>query len=126
MGLLAFIPGVGPLLALGSSLIGIVTRCIPCMVVIGLVVAWVAGDIHGHRKSDAACHAADIAIQLKAKERDAAILADTVKFKDQQMTVLQSQSDDLKARLDEYEKSPKVACPLGVDRAGRLRNILSR
>lgn len=124
---LAAIPGVGPVIALGITAVQYLVKCAVCMIALAIGASWLAGDVHGHRKANAACRAADLAMQLNAEKRDASILADTIKFKESQLVTMEGESADLKKRLDAYEADrPNVSCPLGVDRAGRLRNILAR
>lgn len=119
----AFIPAFLPaVISIGATIL----RCKPCLIALAIIAAFIFGDVRRHRIETAKCAAADVAMQLKAKQRDADILAAKVQFQDQQLVALEGQSDDLKKRLAEYEGAPKVACPLGVDRAGRLRNILTR
>jgi hypothetical protein len=127
LGLLAFIPGIGPIISIGSSIIGTILRCKPCLIALAISAAFIAGDIHGRGKERAACRAADIAMQLKAAQRDVAIQNDTIQFKQQQIDDLSKETDDLKRQKDAYDKaasdSKTVSCPIGDDRANRLRNI---
>jgi hypothetical protein len=118
---LFFVPG---LLPAAVAAVGVILRCKLCLVVIAVCVAFLVGDVRGYRRADAKWRAADVAMQLKAKERDLAILEDQRKFALAQLSELASEDASLKKKLDDYEKSPKTACPIGADRAKRLRDIL--
>lgn len=116
-----FIPGFLPA---AISIIGIILRCKPCLIALAVVTAFIVGDVRGHRLSDAKCRAADIAMQLKAAQRDATIQADTLKQREQEIKDLAAESSGLKKQRDQYAELAKTgACPIGDDRARRLRDI---
>jgi hypothetical protein len=117
-----FVPGVS---ALAGTLGGALLRCKPCLIVVAGIALWIWGDIHGHRKSDATCAANDIAMQLKASQRDAAIQADAAKFAQSEVDDLAKANTELSRKVSEYEAAPHTACPLG-DRADKLRAIAPR
>ena len=125
LNLVTLIPGVGPIAGVVFKVVAYIARCTPCMLAIAGVVLWIAGDIHGHRKADAKCKAADIAMQLAAAKRDVAAAADAQKFAERKSVELDAQISDLNKKVSDYEKLPHVACPLG-DRAGGLRSIAPR
>lgn len=116
-----FVPGFLPA---AIAVAGEILRCKPCLVVIALFAVYVATDIHVTNRERGICQAADIAMQLKAVERDKAIAADTIKFQEQQLAALGTESAELKGKLAQYENAPKTACPIGADRANRLRDIV--
>ena len=122
-GAATFIPGVGPLISGGLSLVGTVLRCTPCLVALAIGAAFLYGDIHGHRASDATCAANDVKMQLAAAERDKAAADDAKQFAEQQSASLAAENAALKQKVDDYAKAPHAVCPLGDDRANRLRNI---
>jgi len=121
--LLGLIPGAG----LIAPVIGYILRCTVCMIVMAIGIAWVVGDIHGHRNADAKCRAADIAMQLKAAQRDTAIAADTAALAQQQAADLAKVNDDLNRKVADYEtviaKRGGPGCHLTGDDVRRLRNI---
>jgi hypothetical protein len=116
-----------PIVSIISSLVGALLRCTPCLIALAVGVAWLAGDIHGHRKADAACRAADIAMQLKAAQRDATIAADTARLAQSQADDLSKLNEDLNRKVSDYESSlknrPGPGCPLSADDLRRLRNV---
>lgn len=119
-----FIPGFLPL---AISVLGAILRCKPCLIALAIIAAFITGDIRGHRLSDAKCKAADIAMQLKAAQRDASIAADTAKLAKQQADELSKANDDLNRKVTDYEtviaKRGGPGCPLTGDDVRRLRNI---
>lgn len=121
-GALALIPGAGPIVALLYKLGGVILRCTPCLIALAICGAWIHGDIHGHRKADAKCAAADLAMQLKAAQRDVDAKADAAKFAQAQVDVLSQENAKLNQKVADYAKFPHAACPLGA-RADKLRAI---
>jgi hypothetical protein len=118
---------LGPLLSLGSKALDYLLHCTICMVASAIVIAWLAGDIHGHRKEATKCRAADIAMQLAAAKRDASIQADTAKLAQQQADELTKVNANLTRKVSDYEASlksrPGPGCPLTGDDVRRLRDI---
>jgi septal ring factor EnvC (AmiA/AmiB activator) len=127
LGLVSLIPGAGPVVAGIGYVLGMLWRCKPCLIAMALLAAFVWGDIRATRKERAACKAADLSMQLKAKERDLAIKEDTVKFAQQKVDELTQQTTDLKKKVSDYDKaltdSKAGACPISDDNARRLRGI---
>lgn len=111
-----------------SSLLKTVLSCTPCMIALALAGAFLFGDIHATRRERAACHAADIAIQLKAKERDVAIEKDKREFAEGQLKDLEAAKAASDAKVGEYEKLVEAGkigrCALSPDAVKRLRDIL--
>jgi hypothetical protein len=120
------VPGVGPILGGGLSALGALFRCTLCMIAISIGIAFLAGDLHGDRVANAQCKAADVAMQLAAAQRDVKAAKDAAEFADQQLKTLDAENVALTQKVTAYEKAPHVACPLGDDRANRLRGIIGQ
>lgn len=113
------------LLPAAISLVGVVLRCKPCLFVLALLVAYLVGDIRATQRERADCKAADIAMQLRAAQRDAKAQADAAAFAANQVRELSDQVADLNQKVADAKNIPHVACPLG-DRADKLRAIAPR
>ena len=109
-----------------GQMLGKLISCRPCLIVLAIVAAFLFGFVKGHYQAAQTCRAHDIAMQLAAAKRDATIAADTVKFQQDQLATANAEANILQGKLDDYENAPKLRCPLGADRARRLRAILGQ
>lgn len=120
-----FVPGFLPLaLSAAVSVVSFILRCKPCLIALAIFAAFVFGTVREHRIATAKCKAADIAMQLKAAQRDAKIAADTIELNKQQIQELATEGEALKKQRDDYAAIAKTgSCAIGDDRARRLRDI---
>lgn len=113
-----------------SRLVRAVLGCTPCLVALAIAAAFFYGDYRGAHRERVACHAADIAMQLRAKERDASIAEDKARFAESQKKDLQAAlaaSDEKVSGYEKLLKSGKIGrCALSPDAAERLRYLLHR
>ena len=121
-----FVPGFLPLaLSIAVSVGSFLLRCKRCLVALALFAVFIFATVREHRIDDAKCKAADIAMQLKAAQRDAAINAAAAADARQKLATLETENQTLNGQLADYAKIAHTACPLGA-RADKLRGIAPR
>lgn len=130
MGVLAFLIGIvpsgGAIFSGVASIISAIIGCRPCLFALAIAATFIATDIHRHVVDVKACKANDIAMQLKAAERDAAIQKDAAAFARQQAADIASENVELAKKVSDYEAALKlggVSCRLTPDDVKRLRDI---
>lgn len=130
LGLFGGVPIVGQLVGLVFRLVNFILSCKPCMIALAMLAIYVYADVRATRREVAKCKAADIAMQLRAKERDLSIAEDARKFAEGQLKNLEAAKAASDAEVTRYEgmlKSGKVGrCALSPDAVERLRSILGR
>ena len=112
LGLLALIPGAGVAYSAAASVIGAVLRCTVCMIAIAIGVAWVAGDIHGHRKENAAWSAkwseAEAKSERDRKARDVFTKAKMEADANDRLAGLTARSSELETKVKKYEHDEEL------------------
>lgn len=108
LGLLAAIPGVGPIYTVAAGAIGFLLRCTPCLIALAIGAAWIAGDIHGHRKENAQWSAkwdaAEAKAELDRKKRDAFAKAKMEADANERIAGIAARADNLETKVQKYEK----------------------
>lgn len=125
LGLLFAMPGVASAFSAGTAVIGFIGRCTVCMIALAIGAAWIAGDIHGHRKSNAACRSEQLAAELATKTADVDIARRAAADAALRAASIQNEADAANKRADDYaeelQKRPVPACNLNQSDLDRLR-----
>lgn len=112
LGLLAMIPGAGAAYSVVSGVVGAILRCNLCMIAIAIGVSWIAGDIHGHRKENAAWSAkwseADAKAERDRKARDVFTKAKMEADANDRLAGLTARSTELQTKVQKYEHDEEL------------------
>lgn len=105
LSLLAFIPGIGMVAQAAGGIVSFIANCRICMIALGIVVVFIAGDIRGHHKEAVKCKADDLAMQLAAAKRDLTIQMTQAKFKQDRLAELSAENAVLSKTAADFEAS---------------------
>lgn len=117
LGLLSFIPGIGPIAQVVSSVATFIIKCKPCLIAIAILAAYITGDVRGRHIEGQKCKAADIAQQLAATKRDANIAKDEADAQRARAAQLEDEKTGLQKQVDDLAKLPKVAAACRLPKA---------
>lgn len=108
LALLAAIPGVASVYSAAAAAVAFLLRCTPCLIAIAIAGAWIAGDIHGHRKESAQWSAkwkaAEEQAELDRLKRDAFAKATMERNANDRIAGVSARAEQLEAKVQQYEK----------------------
>lgn len=117
LSLLSFIPGIGPVAQVVSSVATFIIKCKPCLIAIALLAAYITGDVRGRHIEGQKCKANDIAQQLAATKRDAGIAQSEAEAQRQRAAQLETENAGLQKQVDDLAKLPPVAAACRLPKA---------
>lgn len=122
LAILTAVPGVATFYSLAARVIGALLRCNLCMIAIAVGVAWIAGDIHGHRKEEAAWSAKWSAAEAKAERdrlaRDVFAKAKTEADANDRLAGISARAEQLETKVQKYERDEELRRATGGNAAG--------
>lgn len=122
LGLVLGVPGVSTTYRLLASVVEFLLSCKPCLFAIAIGIAWVAGDIHGHRKEGATWSAKWAAAEAKSERdrqaRDALVKAKIEKDATDRVTGISARADELEKKVESYERDEQLRRATGNGAAG--------
>jgi hypothetical protein len=112
IGLLLATPGVATVWRLVAAAVEFIFRCKPCLVALAIGIAWVAGDVHGHRHENAAWSAKWSAAEAKSERdrqaRDAFVKAKIEKDAGDRLAEVSARSTELEKKVEAYERDEEL------------------
>lgn len=108
LGLLLAAPGAATAWRAVSAIAGFIVRCTPCLIALAIAGAWVVGDIHGKRVTNAAWSTKWAAAEAKAERdrlaRDAFAKAKMEVDANDRLAGVSARAQQLQTKVEKYER----------------------